>query len=67
VTSLRRKVLHAGLVALAGALTDAGAQLANGALNITRALIVGLVMGVIGRVVGAILAAEALDEPENGQ
>lgn len=63
MTPLKRKIVHAGLVALAGALTDAGAQLASGTLNLTRAVVVGVIVGVIARAVGAALAAAALDEP----
>lgn len=63
MTSRTRKILHAGLIALAGALTDAGAQLASGHLDVTRSVVVGVIIGVLGRVFGAILAAEALDEP----
>lgn len=64
MTPLRRKLVHAGLLALTGSLTDIGAQLAAGSVNLTRSVLVGLIVGGVSRVVGAILAAEALDEPK---
>jgi hypothetical protein len=60
MTTRTRKWLHAALVALASALVDVGAQLASGALNASRAVIVGAVMGVFARAAGAALAAGAL-------
>lgn len=62
VTGLQRKLAHAGLVGLMGALTDIGAQIATGAVNITRVVIVGFVMTGLARGLGAILAACAFDE-----
>ncbi len=66
MTSRTRKLVHAGVVALVAAATDIGAQLASGSLNVTRVVLVGLVVGGLARVAGAVLAAEALD-PKDGQ
>lgn len=62
----KRKWLHAGLLALVGALTDIGAQLASGAVDpsTSRAVLVGLAIGGMARILGAILAVEVTsDEP----
>ena len=55
---LKAKWFHAVLLALVGVLTDAGAQLiAQGGADLTRAVVVGLVIGGAGRVLGALVAS----------
>lgn len=62
-----RKWVHAGVAALIGAASDLGAQLASGQLvNAPRAVVVGLVVGAVCRVAGAMLAAIPMDEQSNG-
>jgi hypothetical protein len=65
VTSRKRKWVHAALVALVSGVADVGAQLASGQLvNAPRAVLVGVAVGLLARVLGAILAAKALDESD---
>lgn len=60
-----RKVVHAVAVASVGVLTDIGAQLAHGdAVNWSRAVVVGLVLGGLARLIGAALAASAEEPPK---
>jgi hypothetical protein len=67
MTSRTRKLVHAGVVALAAVFADVGAQLYSGAVvSLTRAAIVGLAMGAVARVVGAVLAAGWLDSSDGG-
>ena len=63
----KRKWLHAGLLALVGALTDIGAQLASGNVNpsTSRAVLVGLAIGGMARVLGAVIAATAVEDDSN--
>lgn len=62
-----RKWVHAGIAAAIGALSDVGAQLAGGQLvNAPRAVLVGLVVGAVCRVAGAMLAAIPMDESGDG-
>jgi hypothetical protein len=65
MTPRKRKWIHAGLVALVSGFADIGAQLASGQLvNAPRAVIVGVGVGLLARAVGAMLAAQALDEAD---
>ena len=57
LTGLQKKMLHSMLVTLFGSLTDVGVQLVSGSLNLTRSVIVGLIIGVMARAAGAALAA----------
>lgn len=52
-----KKWMHAGAVALIGALTDVAAQLTSGSFELSRTIIVGIIIGAVSRVAGAILAA----------
>lgn len=52
-----KKWMHAGAVALIGALTDIAAQLTSGSFELSRTIIVGTVIGAVSRVAGAILAS----------
>lgn len=62
---MQKKVKFAILQGIMGAFTDIGAQLvAFGSADIPRAVVVGLVLGGGARVIGAWLAAEAIDETE---
>ena len=61
MSPFKTRWLHAGLVALIGVLSDVGAQLANGSLSVTRAVVIGLVVGGVSRVAGAILATKVDD------
>jgi ABC-type branched-subunit amino acid transport system permease subunit len=65
-----KKWVHAGLVAFFAAWTDLGAQLAMGGFSLTRAVLVGVIMGGIGRVAGAMLGAVITsdgDAPDEGE
>ena len=67
MTPRTRKWAHAGLVALVSGFADVGAQLASGQLvNAPRAVLVGVGVGLVARVLGAMLAATALDEASDG-
>jgi len=62
VTSLTRKVLHAGAIALVGVLTDVGAQLLQtGSASPTRAVIVGTIIGGVARILGAVFSSGLFD------
>lgn len=66
LSAFQKKWIHAGLVALVGVLSDVGAQLASGSVNVTRAFLVGIVLGGLSRVIGAILAQVVTSEiPED--
>lgn len=52
-------VLHAMLVALTGVLADIGAQVSSGSVDLTRSVIVGLIIGGASRILGAAIAASA--------
>jgi hypothetical protein len=64
-TKKNSKWIHAGMLALVGVGTDLGAQLTQGTVNPTRAVIVGLVIGGLSRVFGAIIAAKVADEGDD--
>ena len=61
-----RKWLHAGLIAFASALGEVALHLQSGNAELGKAAVFGMVIGVFSRVLGAALAAAALeggDEP----
>lgn len=65
MSPFKKKWFHAGVVALIGALTDLAAQLVNGGVDIKRTVVVGLIIGAVSRVAGAILANIDLDGDGN--
>lgn len=67
-TKKNSKWIHAAMLALVGIGTDLGAQLTAGQLNVTRSVIVGLVIGGAARLGGAILSAMVVanEEDEGG-
>lgn len=52
-----KKIVHTAFIALFGCASDVAVQLSNPSINITRALIVGIVLGALSRIGGALLAA----------
>jgi hypothetical protein len=59
ITPTQAKWTHAVAVALVGVLTDTGAQLAahGGAADLSRSVVIGLVMGGAARLLGAFIAS----------
>jgi hypothetical protein len=57
MTPLKKKWFHAGVVAMIGALTDIAAQLTSGHFDAERTVVIGIIIGAVSRVSGAILAA----------
>lgn len=64
LTPLQKKVFLAGFVALSTAVGEVGYQLVSGTVNLTKAAILGLAMGVLARVGGAVLAAITTNRPD---
>lgn len=56
LTSKQKQYTHSALLALVGALTDAGIQLASGSFTWTRTTAAGVLVGIMARICGAILA-----------
>lgn len=65
-TKKSSKWLHAGLLALVGVGTDIGAQLSAGTLDVQRSVVVGLVIGGLSRVLGAIVSARVSESEDEG-
>jgi hypothetical protein len=58
ITPTQAKWTHAVAVALVGVLTDTGAQLAaHGGADLSRSVVIGLVMGGAARLLGAFIAS----------
>lgn len=57
LTPLQKKLVLAGLVSLFTMLGEIGYQLISGSINLTKAVVLGLAMGAIARVGGAVLSA----------
>ena len=64
MTKNTRKIWHSVGVAFVGVLTDIGAQLmtATTDVNYPRAVIVGMIMGAVARLMGAYFAATAASD-----
>lgn len=65
MSPFKKRWFHAGVVALIGALTDLSAQLVNGTVDVKRTVVVGLVIGAVSRVAGAIISNIDLDGDGN--
>lgn len=55
LTPFQKKMILAGATALFTAVGEVSYQLVSGTVNLTKAVILGLVMGVLVRVGGAVL------------
>lgn len=64
LTPSQKKMLLAGFTALSTAIGEISYQLVSGSLNLTKAVILGLVMGVLVRVGGAVLAVITTSRPD---
>ena len=61
MTPHRSKWTHAAIMAAVTFLGDVGAQLSAGTLSITRAALLGVLVGGMARAAGAYLAARVAD------
>lgn len=59
-----RKWLHAGLIAFASAIGEVALHLQSDGVALGKAAIFGMIMGVFSRVLGASLAAAALEDSD---
>lgn len=64
LTPLQKKLALAGLVALFTFFGEVGSGLVTGNLNLTKAVLLGLAMGAVARIGGAVLAAVVTNRPE---
>jgi hypothetical protein len=53
----QKKILHTIVTSVLGAASDVAVQLSSGTLNVTRAVIVGLCLGALVRIAGALISA----------
>lgn len=60
LSSTQKKIVHSVMVVLVTFGTDIGTQMMTGTVNITRSAIVGIVVGFLARIIGAVLAATAM-------
>lgn len=67
MTPRKAKWAFAGLMALVGVLSDISGQLSSGQLgNLTRPVLIGVIMGGVARVAGAALAARVASSDDGG-
>lgn len=62
MTSKQHKIVYAVAIAGVGLLTDVGAQWSAGTINVTRSVVVGVVLGGVARLIGAALSILAVDD-----